>query len=277
MTLHLSGKYSRTHVPCSSDKLDDGTVVILTHTDESAVYLGDFDLHQSSTSTVQLPAPRKKTGKETRGRKSIITMFDQILPILKEYVELHTVTADPRRRSTTNVLGGSHSNGAGDKAEQGFRLQDAQLHLCKSIPGLYENGFSIDTLHHLFSAPRKGTIQGAKFKGHIDARVAAKSNSYRDLTEGVHFGRAQQNLIQEFFAYHGQPNFSGDDMNIIQVGRTAVSRYIRSRDFFAGGKGYNNATHDFPCSRYGIKMGGFMLCGGNFKVDEASGSFESPI
>ena len=47
----------------------------------------------------------------------------------------------------------------------------------------------------------------------------------RKMSQGTHFQRAQEKIVQKFFARHNQPNVSGDDMNIIQVGRPAVSRY----------------------------------------------------
>ena len=78
----------------------------------------------------------------------------------------------------------------------------------------------------------------------------------------TYFARTQQRTMQEFFAYFGQPNFFGDDMNIIQVGRPAVSRFHQQRGFFFEGKGYDHAVHDFPVAELGIKMGGFMLLGG---------------
>ena len=55
---------------------------------------------------------------------------------------------------------------------------------------------------------------------------------------------------------------SGDDMNIIQVGRPAVSRYHQIRGFYPPGESPNFTVHDFPNSEYGIKLGGFMIMGG---------------
>ncbi len=39
-------------------------------------------------------------------------------------------------------------------------------------------------------------------------------------------------LLQEWTALHGQINLTGDDMNIMQVGRPAVSRYHQHRKCF---------------------------------------------
>ena len=55
---------------------------------------------------------------------------------------------------------------------------------------------------------------------------------------------------------------SGDDMNIIQVGRPAVSRYHQIKGFYPPGETPNFTVHDFPNSEYGIKLGGFMIMGG---------------
>ena len=83
------------------------------------------------------------------------------------------------------------------------------------------------------------------------------------MTEGTHFARAERKLVDEFIASWGQLNMSGDDMNIIQVGRPAVSRYHQIRGFYPTGEGPNYAVHDFPNAEYGIcKLGGFMVRGG---------------
>ena len=90
--------------------------------------------------------------------------------------------------------------------------------------------------------------------------------------EATHFARTQQKLLREWHAFHGQPCASGDDMNIIQVGRPAVSRYHRNRKYFRGGKGIDNDVHDFPNARYGLKLGGFMLLTPVSNVEPSSDS-----
>ena len=136
-----------------------------------------------------------------------------------------------------------------------------------NVPGLYEDGMDLRTTHHLLAAPRKGTRASAPYQAVYDGRRGSKRNDFRPVSEGTHFARAEQKLYAEFMVRHGQPNFSGDDMNIIQVGRPAVSRYHQIRGFFGEGQGPNFAVHDFPSAQYGIKLGGFMLRGG-FKCGE---------
>jgi hypothetical protein len=52
---------------------------------------------------------------------------------------------------------------------------------------------------------------------------------------------------------------SGDDMNIIQVGRPAVSRYHQTRKFYMKNEGVHYDVHGFPSSELGLKLGGFMM------------------
>ena len=70
-------------------------------------------------------------------------------------------------------------------------------------------------------------------------------------------------MITEFMTSFGQINVSGDDMNIIQVGRPAVSRYHQIKQLYPEGQGPNFSVHDFPNAEYGIKLGGFMIRGGH--------------
>jgi hypothetical protein len=73
----------------------------------------------------------------------------------------------------------------------------------------------------------------------INARIGKKTNNGRKINKATHYGRSQQKMMTELFPLFGQPNFSGDDMNIIQVGRPAVSRYHQTRRFFTDGLGYD--------------------------------------
>ena len=174
-----------------------------------------------------------------------------LVPQLEKFVENSAravVTADLKRRKDTSLVG--------------FSIRDAQQHAWETVPGLYSHGIDERTIHRLFQAPRGNTRASVGYKGLINARVAPKQNSARHVAEGVHYARAQQNMIAELFTLFKQPCFSGDDMNIIQVGRPAVSRYHQNRRLMPGGIGFNHTVHDFPVAELGIKLGGFMLRGG---------------
>jgi hypothetical protein len=66
----------------------------------------------------------------------------------------------------------------------------------------------------------------------------------------------------EWQAFYQQLSWSGDDMNIINVGRPAVSRYHSTRRLYMAGEGVNYDVHDFPTAELGLKLGGFMLLHG---------------
>ena len=97
------------------------------------------------------------------------------------------------------------------------------------------------------------------YHGVVNARVAHKRNNARKVTEETHKARAFQNLLKEFQMLYGQECASGDDMNIIQIGRPAVSRYHQIRRLFGTGAGPDYEIHDFPMPELGIKLGGFMI------------------
>jgi hypothetical protein len=204
---------------------------------------------------------------ETRGRKSIVDLFPGILPALEKYKTACCAAAQERRRDSTEQL--SSSSGEAE----GFTLEGARHHLYDNIPGLYEEGICLRTIHHMFQPPLRKSREAHRYKGFIDARVGKKSNNFRKNTEATHYGRSQQKMMFELFALFGQPNFSGDDMNIIQVGRMAVSRYHQTRRFFTTGLGLDAPTHDFPVAELGIKMGGFMLLGGDPTQRKRASSF----
>ncbi len=196
------------------------------------------------------------------GRPSKQAQFPQIVPTLLEFAKVHAWEAAPRRRVST-------------ARSEGFRLRDALRHLHEAVPGLYAAGCSRDTAARVFKAPRRGTIAGRRYTGNVDARVQPKRNSARKLSHNTHVARAQQKLLEEWHAFHEQINVSGDDMNTIQVGRPAVSRYHTTRRLYMTGEGVNYDVHDFPSAELGLKLGGFIvLTSATMVEDDASGSDE---
>ena len=79
--------------------------------------------------------------------------------------------------------------------------------------------------------------------------------------------------------HYGQLNMSGDDMNLIQVGRPAVSRYHNNRRFYMTDQGVNYDIHDFPSAELSLKLGGFMALSGveNIGVYEDENEGESDV
>jgi hypothetical protein len=55
-------------------------------------------------------------------------------------------------------------------------------------------------------------------------------------------------------------------MNIIQIERPAVSRYLEQQRFFLAGDRPDHQTHDFPSSHVGNKLGGFMTLQSNAHI-----------
>ena len=71
----------------------------------------------------------------------------------------------------------------------------------------------------------------------------------------VQFGRSENRKRREWHSFWQQLNGSGDDMNIIQVGRAAVSRYHQQGRWYIVGEGPNHEIHDWPSPELGIKLG----------------------
>ena len=66
-------------------------------------------------------------------------------------------------------------------------------------------------------------------------------------------------------------------MNIIQVGRPAVSRYHNHRRFYMTDEGVNYDVHDFPCGELGLKLGGFMALSGTENLGVYAEQEESDV
>ncbi len=97
-------------------------------------------------------------------------LFNQIVPVATEFAKSLKWQAERRRRTITATTG---------NRIDGFRLVDLLFHLYENIPGLYEHGFSRESVHRLFKPNRLGSRISNASEHHcvIDARVSKKSNS----------------------------------------------------------------------------------------------------
>ena len=111
----------------------------------------------------------KQKDRKPRKRTYELPQFSNIVPCLTEFAKSQNWIADPRRRSHVARMG--HAEG------DGFKLQEALDFLYRKIPGLYEHGFSKDTLHRMFVTPRKGTYASSRYSAVVNAKITPKRNS----------------------------------------------------------------------------------------------------
>lgn len=177
--------------------------------------------------------------------------FSGIAEIMNTALNAHGTAADPRRRTTVSRIDSNTKNG--------LRVKDLQQILFDRLDGLKERGFSLSSVRRMMVAPDKKTKSSKMYYGVVDAKVTPKRNTNVDDRVNRHYYRSEVKMLVECFEHFGFPTMSMDDMNAIQVGRPAVSRYHQNKSFFKLGKGKNYATHDFPHAKYNIKAGGMLI------------------
>ena len=170
------------------------------------------------------------------GRPLKHQQIPQLISETIRFLELHGCAAHARRRSdaTTSL---------------GVTLEDLRKHLLKVIPVLQESGLSRTTVHELMFPPRQKTQNSKRYKGLVSARVGVKLNNLpQNAHEDIHFCSSQVKIAMEFGAKHDDKVavMSADDMNKVNIGVPAVSRYHQLRHFFMSGDDPNLPDHDFP-------------------------------
>ena len=107
---------------------------------------------------------------------------------------------------------------------------------------------SLDTVHRLLEPPRKGTIASRYYYGLVAARVPHKCNNVVKEHVDIHYCRVAVKLFCEMFVQFRDETLllSVDDMNKLNVGVTAVSRYHQLNKFFLSNDSPNTPDHDFP-------------------------------
>ena len=154
-------------------------------------------------------------------QKPLYQQFPDIVTLVTDFLQAHGFAAEARRRS---CIGNA----------MGVTLAGIQEHLKAKIPQLKERGISRTTIHELLVAPRKGTRNAKRYHGLVAAKVPGKDNSLRKRHIDSHFAFAQINYVVEFSSMFESDCavLSCDDMNKVNVGSLAVSRYHQIGKFF---------------------------------------------
>ena len=169
------------------------------------------------------------------GRKPYYAEFPELVTSVTAFVKLHGYSAEARRRTSVgNTLGVS--------------LADIVQHVKDTFPELKNKGISRHTVHRLLVAPHKGRRSASRYHGFIQAKVPAKRNDERSQYRDSHYCFAQVGHVSEFCAAFSDEcqQLSADDMNKLNVGTLAVSRYHQLGKFFPVDDSPNYPDHDFP-------------------------------
>ena len=180
------------------------------------------------------------SGKVGRPAKHI--QFAGIVEVALAFIQQHGYSAQCRRRSDT-------ANSCG------LTLAQIRKHLLENIPVLNEAGISRQTIHNIMVAPRAKTINSK-------ARVPKKDNSgtFNEHPDR-HFCASQVKGAVEFgvkFQYETLL-VSSANMNKVNVGVLAVSRYHQLQHFFPGNDLPVYPDHDFPSMNSKITPSGYLV------------------
>lgn len=179
------------------------------------------------------------------GQPSLVSRFPDLVDAASEFVKQHGFSAQCRRRTETGY-------------SSGVTVAEIRQHLLKEIPGLREHGISLTTIRRLFQAPNKGNRASKRYRCLVDARVATKSNRYREFHPDSHYLFSRNKHRREFCTLFKSEAciVSMDDMAKIKVGAPAVSRYHQLRRLCPTMDMPNYADHDFPVPNYLLSASG---------------------
>ena len=180
------------------------------------------------------------------GRKTIHSQFPEIVTVVTDFIQSHGFSAQSRRRNSTGN-------------SMGVSLADIQAHILTKVPSL--KSISRTTVHELMVAPRKRTRNAQRYHGLVKSRVPGKDNSVRKTHPDAHYAFAQVRYIKEFCQEFKDEcaQLSCDDMNKVNVGVLAVSRYHQIGRFFPEDDAPRYPDHDFPFRNSKLIPSGYMI------------------
>ena len=184
--------------------------------------------------------------------------------VVTEFLESTGFQAQLRRRTEVGVA-----------LRMGAMLANLKKHIQAAIKGIV---ICRQTIHHLFVAPRKGTINAANYKGVVQARVAGKKKTLRKFKghPDAHHAASLVRFVMEFGALFVDfvDVISIDDKAKIKVGTAAVSRYHQMCMFFLEIDMPNLLDHDFPDPGSLITPSGYLhlkFISGGEEIDSNTG------
>ena len=166
---------------------------------------------------------------EKPGRKPHYLRFPTMAGKAIEYLQQHGWSAQEWRQT-------------GVASSVGVSLGSLRNHLLDTVRGLRATGISTTTVHQLLLLPRMSSINAKRYQGIVQARVPGKKNFASSHSHShVQHCASQVNLCMEFASQYNDEivAFSCDDMNKINIGTMAVSRYHKIRRFFLSGDAPN--------------------------------------
>ena len=203
--------------------------------------------HNSGPS--QLPPVFSDLPSGNVGRPAKHIQFSGIVEVALAFIQQHGYSAQSRRTSDT-------ANSCG------VTLAQIRKHLLDNIPGLKEAGISRQTIHNLMVAPRAKTINIKTYKSLLKARVPKKDNSgtFNEHPDR-HLCASQVKGAVEFgVKFQDETLFlSSDNMNKVNVGVLAVSRYHQLQHFFPDNDLPVYPDHDFPPMNSKITLSGYLV------------------
>ncbi|KAJ8035130.1 Kielin/chordin-like protein [Holothuria leucospilota] len=207
--------------------------------------------------TVKFPSPRVKKGADPRaksrearknaGRKPLTEKFSKLIPCVKNLVEQNEFAAHARRRDDSGLSCGT-------------TIPQIREHVLREVNGL--QSISCSTLRHLFLPKQASHVNAARYKGHVNAKVAPKANDVRKDHQSKHFYAARVKYRAEFMSQFWKHSTicSADTMNKLPIGTLAVSRYHQLRAIFPVEDKPNFPDHDLPIGHgYKITPVGYLL------------------
>ena len=181
------------------------------------------------------------------GRPATHVKFPSLVRVATDFVTDHGFAAHERRRDTTGIVG--------------VLLRQIQEHCFSPIPGLREQGLSLNTVHRLFSAPNNRTASKKKYKDLVPARIAHKANCLSTGHEDSHYCRAQVKMALELIKHFGDEilGLSADAKAKFGMSGAAVSRMVKPNSFMLSSDRIQLPDHDFPEPGYKISPMGYMF------------------
>lgn len=212
----------------------------------------DVDETSNSDDAASLPNDRMNLTPMEEGQRGRPRKHEQFPAIVRhtlDFISSHGFSAQERRRTDT-------------ANSSGVTLAEIRKYLMDKIPELKTGGISRNTIQRLMQAPHKGRRSQSYYKGLVGARVPRKDNSalYKEHEDRqfcsslvkacVEFGRRFENdtLV-----------LSCDNMNKVNVGVLAVSRYHQIRRFFMTTDSPCYPDHDFPAPNSKISPAGYLV------------------
>ena len=210
----------------------------------------EIDIEKDGEISISKNEIEPEMSKKTQGRKGLYEKYPVILELIQEKFGLADTHAHTRRRDSISYV-------------NGVSLGDLKKHVEEKLREKFNIILDASpiTYRRYLSAPSENNNASIRYLNLIEAKLSKGSTDLSFDSIEQHWARTQITYLYSILSHSDQQSLiiSLDDKAKVDIGKQAVSKYVKGNKFYLKDKQVRLPDHDFPLAqRYKITPSGYL-------------------